>query len=164
MQCGYVGLALHRSLPLAEVVLTEVGDGMEHLAHNAALNGGEGRAPPAVAELDWRSFGAGEPHPGLGDVRWDVVVGSDLVYEEAGVEMLPRVLGRLCDGGAVVFYCHTKHRYDMMDHDFVANVQALGLELVETRRGDEASPSPSPPPFEHLFNEPRLVVWRISRP
>lgn len=31
----------------------------------------------------------------------------------------------------VIYYCHTKHRYDMMDVDFVQSVHAEGLVLEE---------------------------------
>lgn len=51
--------------------------------------------------------------------RWDVVVGSDLIYNEAGARALPRVLATLMRHAGdttkqqqqpVCYYAHTKHR------------------------------------------------------
>lgn len=50
--------------------------------------------------------------------RWDVIVGSDLIYNDAGARALPRVLATLMRPGdasanqrqPVCFYAHTKHR------------------------------------------------------
>ena len=68
--------------------------------------------------------------------EWDLIIGSDLVYDENGVHMLPRVLAALVRPGNVAFYCHTKHGCDCLDFDFFAEVAKCGLLMEESgRRG-----------------------------
>lgn len=101
--------------------------------------------------------------PELADV--DVVLGADLVYDDAGVVALPRVVKALLSrarSGAVFYYAHTKHRYDGMDLDFFANVSANGLTCEEVRPRGAPSPPPSPPPFETLFPDQRIAIYRIA--
>ena len=101
--------------------------------------------------------------PELADV--DVVLGADLVYDDAGVVALPRVVKALLSrarSGAVFYYAHTKHRYDGMDLDFFANVSANGLTCEEVRPRGAPSPPPSPPPFESLFPDQRIAIYRIA--
>eukprot|EP00041_Stephanoeca_diplocostata_P017245 m.343913 g.343913 ORF g.343913 m.343913 type:complete len:284 (+) comp20638_c0_seq2:310-1161(+) len=100
------------------------------------------------------------------DDTWSFVIGSDLVYNEDGVDMLPKVLGKLAQPNSptVIYYCHTKHRYDMMDVDFVKGVHAQGLRLEEVFISGDPLPDPSPPPFESLFNDFRIAIWKITRP
>lgn len=168
--CGFLGMMIARNVPsLKTCLLTEMetGGALEHLQHNVDLNHDllEGRA--TTSACDWVTFGQPGSDPDSTDPvaaeHWDIIVASDLVYDEAGVEMLPRVLGRLICGGTVCFYCHTLHRYDMMDADFLQALKAEDLVVTEVRRRSEATPPPSPPPFECLFNEHRLVIWRITR-
>ena len=59
--------------------------------------------------------------------------------------------------------CHTKHRYDCLDFDFFAEIAKCGLLLEEVRAKGVPTPSPSPPPFEHLFNEFRIAVYKITK-
>jgi predicted nicotinamide N-methyase len=98
------------------------------------------------------------------DLRYDVVLGADLVYEDAGVHMLPRVIKKLLDANpkAVCYYSHTKHRYDGMDMDFFEAIERAGLTREEVREPEVPSPPPSPPPFESLFPEQRVAVYRIA--
>ena len=170
----------------------EEGGALEHLRYNVNMNADVLDGRVEVMACDWRDFGVvgggddggeydaknscgdkedGDLDDGSGgvsgrgtvlDAHWDIVLGSDLVYNEAGVEMLPTVLARLVAAGSAVYYCHTKHRYDMMDADFVAALEARGLVAEEVWKQGEQPPPPSPPPFECLFNEHRLVVWRIT--
>jgi len=77
--------------------------------------------------------------------------------------MLPRVLAALVRPGNTAFYCHTKHRYDCLDYDFFAEVATCGLLMEELRAKGVAAPSPSPPPFEHLFVDFRIVVYKITK-
>jgi len=97
--------------------------------------------------------------------KFDLILGSDLVYEESGVKLLPKVIKRLlrekCEKEAYMLYSHTKHRYDAMDCDFLENLEVEGLECVEVRIRDEELP-PSPPPFSSLFPEQRIAIYRIS--
>ena len=188
--CGYVGMTVARNcLNLGQCVVTEMEEGgaLDHLRHNVDLNAGVLGGRVEVMACDWRDFSDGDEktkadagpaelgsddgrcdeHGGEGEVsvldrRWDVVLGSDLVYNEAGGDMLPLVLARLVAAGSAVYYCHTKHRFDMIDADFSAALGSRGLFAEEVWRQGDPTPPPSPPPFECLFNEHRLVVWRIT--
>ena len=119
--CGLLGLTLARNLPGAEVWLTEMeyGGALEHLQYNVALNLANHRLRAHVALLDWNEW----PWPSetvppecssdrekLASLRWDLIIGSDLVYNDAGVTMLPQVLRCLCSKDTTVLYCHTKNR------------------------------------------------------
>lgn len=175
--CGFVGMTIARNCAaLGRCVVTEMEEGgaLEHLQYNVRLNDEALCGRVEVAACDWRECSdeeqqrEGDECTTLGDNtvldgRWDIVLGSDLVYNEAGVDMLPAVINRLVKNGSAVYYCHTKHRYDMMDADFLAALASRGLIADEVRRSGESTPPPSPPPFECLFNEHRLVVWRIRR-
>jgi hypothetical protein len=96
----------------------------------------------------------------------DFLLGSDLVYEESGVKMLPRVIAKLlrtrCNANGFMLYAHTKHRYDGMDVDFFENLEQEGLMCEEVRKFGTKTPPPSPPPFESLFPDQRIAVFRIS--
>ena len=77
--------------------------------------------------------------------RWDFIIGSDLIYNELGSRCLPRVLAALAaagdggDGGGcgcsttTILYCHTKHRYDLLDLEFFEQLGECGLEWEEVR-------------------------------
>jgi hypothetical protein len=98
---------------------------------------------------------------------FDAILGADLVYEDAGVKMLPRVVAALLAGNrkrrdAAFWYAHTKHRYDGMDLDFFEEIRACGLRIEEVREDGVPSPPPSPPPFESLFPEQRIAIYRID--
>lgn len=57
--------------------------------------------------------------------------GSDLIYNEVGSRCLPRVLGALAGPVTRVLYCHTKHRYDLLDLEFFEQLDACGLDCQE---------------------------------
>ena len=88
----------------------------------------------------------------------DFLLGSDLVYEESGVKMLPKVIAakllstRCKEPDSFMLYAHTKHRYDGMDVDFFENLEKEGLDYEEVRKNGTKTPPPSPPPFESLFS------------
>ncbi len=126
--------------------------------------------------------------------RWDLVVGSDLVYNEAGTHMLPRVMRAMALAGgrggsyrpntqvesggaaasaldapdldpgpaAVIYYAHTKHRYDVCDIHFLEQCAAAGLAVEEVFEAGVEAPPPSPPPLTELFPEMRCAVFRIT--
>ena len=95
----------------------------------------------------------------------DFLLGSDLVYEESGVKMLPKVIAKLlstrCKEPDAFISMRTKHRYDGMDVDFFENLEKEGLDYEEVRKNGTKTPPPSPPPFESLFPELRVAVFRI---
>jgi hypothetical protein len=62
------------------------------------------------------AIGGGER---LMDTAWDFIIGSDLVYLEEGVKMLPRVLAGLAGPTTTILYCHSLYRYEDMDYDFL---------------------------------------------
>ena len=113
--CGWLGMSLAQALPHLElVVLTELVDGgaLDWLDHNLEINRNAGSCAPSVRmkALDWncfvdgtldvdasahRGFLAGRGYwasPKWRDRPFDVVIGSDLVYDHAGAAALVRVL------------------------------------------------------------------------
>ncbi|WIA08326.1 hypothetical protein OEZ85_007768 [Tetradesmus obliquus] len=107
---------------------------------------------------------------------------SDLVYNSAGVMGFPRVLAALTQPPnstteqqqpqqqqqqqqqTVMYYAHTKHRFDAMDVDLFEQLQRLGLCVAEVVEAGQELPPASPPPFSSLYPEMRCAVFRISRP
>ena len=131
----------------------------------------------SVREMDWvefaRAFEARREGGGgarereaetADDERWDVVLGSDLVYDDAGTHALPVVIYALLKSrDAVCYYAHTKHRYDGLDETFFEQCARRGLDVEEMRQPGVRTPPPSPPPFESLFPDQRIAVYRITR-
>ena len=167
---GYVGVVLARNLPDAGCIATseqEADGGLAHLQHNLDLNRERfgGRLNPRLCALpcDWTvvlsenaiadATLAGEP--------WDLIVGSDLVYNDAGVFMLPRVVRALLRPGTRFLYAHTKYRYEMADIDFFAELARVGLACREVRAPGTATPPPSPPPMTSIFNEQRCAILEM---
>lgn len=74
-----------------------------------------------------------------------------------------QVMRDLIGHGGTAYYCHTKNRMPMCDVDFLAQLAALNLECSEVREAGVATPPPSPPFFETLFPEMRMVVLKITR-
>jgi hypothetical protein len=64
----------------------------------------------------------------------------------------------------VMYYAHTKHRFDAMDVDLFDQLQGLGLCVQEVVEEGQELPPPSPPPFSSLYPELRCAVFKISRP
>ena len=153
--CGWLGMTLAQNLTSASVCVTEMehGGALEHLEHNVRLN--RTRHPMEnlrVAACDWslwldstsgcKSDGqefVAAPNVDkqtsksyLSSQKWDLIVGSDLVYNEIGIKMLPKVWGNtfrtdrhgsvgsypdhaqvvaaLCGEETDFYYCHTKRR------------------------------------------------------
>ena len=67
----------------------------------------EGRDGQTSGEAQGQSDGGAE----LAQVDWDFIVGSDLIYNEDGTEMLPKVLAGLAKLHTTIIYCHTLYRY-----------------------------------------------------
>ena len=119
--------------------------------------------------------------PTLDAVPWDFIVGSDLVYDDNGVRMLPRVIRSLLEKAAATranpdldlgldphapppraYYCHTKYRYELRDIEFYAEMRACGLEMKEVREPGVPTPPASPEPLSQLFPEKRVAVYRVQ--
>ena len=115
----------------------------------------------------------------LDSTAWDFIVGSDLVYDDSGVAMLPRVFRRLLDNAhanaraatdrgeknapPAAYYAHTKYRYELRDIEFFAEMSRRGLVMTEVREPNAPSPPASPEPLSQLFPEKRVAVFRIER-
>eukprot|EP00439_Symbiodinium_sp_Y106_P047177 s2996_g6.t1 len=104
---GWLGMTLARNISESgrpgTFCLTEQADGgaMEWLQHNLMENVAAGVPLSAVdlQELDWSRFEDTASRPSLPQPpaqkqgqHWDLLIGSDLIYSQAGVELLPRVL------------------------------------------------------------------------
>lgn len=50
---------------------------------------------------------------------------------QVGSRCLPRVLGALVRFATVALYCHTKHRFDLLDMEFFQELQGCGLQCEE---------------------------------
>lgn len=95
--------------------------------------------------------------------KWDFIVGSDLVYNEEGCRLLPRVLAQLAQPGTVILYAHTKRRFEMLDADFFGNLRKEGLAVEEVKERWAPEAPSSPPPFESVFPDMRIAVFRIAK-
>ena len=126
-----------------------------------------------------RSASASSSPSTLDSTAWDFIVGSDLVYDDSGVALLPRVFRRLLDNAhanaraatdrgeknapPAAYYAHTKYRYELRDIEFFAEMSRRGLVMTEVREPNAPSPPASPEPLSQLFPEKRVAVFRIER-
>lgn len=69
----------------------------------------------------------------LAGISWDFIIGSDLVYNHVGSRCLPRVLAAFADSSTCIIYCHTRHRYDLLDAELFTELEACGLRSLEVR-------------------------------
>jgi predicted nicotinamide N-methyase len=105
------------------------------------------------------------PNPRLERDDWDVLVGSDLVYNEDGVRYLPRVVRHFLTSQkrkTHFLYAHTKYRYELRDMALWKEFDTCGLEVEEVREEGAPSPPSSPEPLTQLFPEKRIAVLRIT--
>ncbi|KAA8494114.1 Protein-lysine methyltransferase METTL21B [Porphyridium purpureum] len=176
--CGWLGAVCARNWNACElsariaVTVTEqkAHDALDHLERNVDNLKASGFLPEPwvlqVHELSWD-----EPNTAVLDRDWDLIIGSDLLYEPEGVRGFVGVLERILRGdstsgkGNCMIYAHTKHRYDTVDELLYELTREAGLELRELRLpNEEASALPdSPPLFSELFPEHRVAILRISR-
>lgn len=122
-------------------------------AAGEACASGAAREPPAGADTNLDAY----------SIEWDFVIGSDLVYNQDGTDLLPKVLARLTSSKTCVLYCHTKRRFEHMDYDFLEGLGREGLAYVEVREPWAPSPSTSPDAFTELYPDMRIAVYRITR-
>ena len=113
---GWFGLQLCQARADITACLTEMSahGAFERLGTNLAANArARGlRQQPTCRTLDWAD--ADLPHG-----SWDYVVGSDLVYSDAGAELLCAMLARLLAAGTAVrcLYAHTAERWGAFGYD-----------------------------------------------
>ena len=200
---GFLGMSLAREFEV-EMTLTEMihGGALRWLERNVQRNRDAGLLLPSLrtAPLDWSwvdgDARAHDDEKVHGDEKaggsasadaeaaaaifgreWQLVIGSDLVYNETGARMLPRVLSRLLGGGshsrgragAVAFYAHTLNRFEFLDKDFFGALRAEGLRYEQAwpdRSQHEQQQQEEEEPFfgfsGDLFPEMRVVVFRIE--
>ena len=91
----------------------------------------------------------------------DLVIGSDLVYNDAGVRMLPRVLAALAGGRTRILYAHTLYRFEQMDLDFFEELKAIGL-CCRTLWPPCSDRPESPEPMTELFPEQYVAIFELS--
>lgn len=96
-------------------------------------------------------------------MRWDFILGSDLVYNEDGTCLLPAVISRLASDNTCVLYCHTKRRFENMDYEFFDNLLREGLEYTEVREPWYPSPGTSPEAFTELYPDMRIAIYSIRK-
>lgn len=94
---------------------------------------------------------------------WDVIVGSDLIYNDDVVKQLPRVFAHLAQSNTRIVYAHTKHRFEHFDLEFFDELERAGLQWQEVREAWAPAPPDSPPPFESLFPDMRIAVYLITK-
>eukprot|EP01063_Lacrimia_lanifica_P031392 TRINITY_DN5160_c0_g4_i1.p1 TRINITY_DN5160_c0_g4~~TRINITY_DN5160_c0_g4_i1.p1 ORF type:complete len:259 (+),score=79.65 TRINITY_DN5160_c0_g4_i1:49-825(+) len=157
--CGWLGVCVALNNPEVEVVMTdqEVEGQLEWTQHNVDICGTPLKNI-ACKPLDW-TVG----NDAVTGVAWDVIIGSDLVYNEAGVEMLPPLLARLLGSGGSFLYAHTRYRYEDSDMTFLQRLGEHGLQVREVWLPDAATPPPSPPPMSSVFPEKRIAIWEITK-
>eukprot|EP01124_Arcella_intermedia_P017853 TRINITY_DN24832_c0_g1_i1.p1 TRINITY_DN24832_c0_g1~~TRINITY_DN24832_c0_g1_i1.p1 ORF type:complete len:287 (-),score=71.54 TRINITY_DN24832_c0_g1_i1:43-903(-) len=182
--CGWLGMALARNLPssINKMVLTEqvVGGALEWLDHNVKLNQKAGLLLDNVqtCACDWNHYiqflnhKNGSPEiastelkdidTSLADTTWDLIIGSDLVYNKAGTHMLPKVMRALVGEHTLIFYSHTKKRLEDYDIQFFEELEANGLSCEELREPSISTPPPSPPPYTEVFPWQRIAVYLIT--
>jgi len=184
---GWLGMTLGRNLATlsteGSICLTEQAEGgaIEWLEHNLEANrlAGIPLSAVRVAPLDWMDWANCSPCPSssgadAGEDCIDLVIGSDLIYGEVGVQLLPKVLQSLISSnpGALVFYAHTLHRYDDFDIQFLKSVRAAGLDyraVAAEGPGSEGAAPPGLDPLaedaegflEELFPEQRVAIFQI---
>lgn len=163
---GWLGMTVAREFAnLAEVCLTEMEDGgaLAWLEHNVQQNQSPASLRAAACDWGWYAEARDSRAPtALASTPWDVIIGSDLVYNEHGVGALPRVLAALATPRTLVLYAHTLYRFEHMDRDFFDALTASGLAFTQIWPSP-SDRSESPPPFNSLFAEERIAVFCIEK-
>ncbi len=96
---------------------------------------------------------------------------------QVGSRCLPRVLGALVRPCTVALYCHTKHRYDLLDMEFFQELDGCGLRCEEVgAAAARAAPPGAARPAAQLIHSARLsgdmqctrlarcMGWALCRP
>ena len=160
---GFLGLTIALNTSPKEVsrmTMTERQEGMELLERNVATF-------PKLQNVvhtcvcDWNAGCASD----IISETWDLVIGSDLVYEKESLSLIQVWKTLLTTGRASprILYCHTKRRYEDLDYIFFDEIEANGLTCVEVfADGEEVHKPPSPPPYSEAFPETRIAIYFIS--
>lgn len=139
-------------------------------------------SPPETLHSSPETLHKTPDHEMLNKTPWDFIIGSDLVYDDNGTRMLPKVFRALLDCAAAAhleksktnsgdtkqtpvraFYAHTKYRYELRDIEFFSHMREAKLVMTEVREKNLQTPPSSPEALSQLFPEPRIAVFRITR-
>lgn len=170
---GWLGLTLALNVPnIHELMLTERDEGIRFLSSNVLAFQSSTRHSCqhiSTRALDWTHGCEGE----IVGTQWDLVIGSDLLYEEEGVRALVRCWKELLEadtcGNISILYCHTFGRFETIDEllDEELSTQALIAKDIP-RKDDEYEDEDcrykedAPPAYSELFPEMRQSVLSIS--
>ena len=175
---GWLGMTIACRFELTSMVMTEMleGQALTWLEHNLARNRSAGLPVHVVSAvaLDWGWVNQPGTHGAVLGAHWDIVIGSDLVYNEAGVRMLPQLFAALANPGTRVLYAHTLNRFEFLDEQFLGALRACGLRYTEvwpeptacTDGQQSSGHGAGDGDFEfsgELFPEMRVVVLLIER-
>jgi len=163
---GWLGLALARGMGLAwQLTVSDMALAVPRLRQNVEAN--DCCASVQVREGDW-----GAPEGVLRD-GFDLVFGSDLVYNDATLRLLPGMFRASLEAGAHVLYAHSLHRWSSsgVDRIFLEECSAAGLSLCPVWLQDLGPLADSPDESvsryvdEASHSEPpqkRVVVFRVE--
>ncbi|KAK3250601.1 hypothetical protein CYMTET_40025 [Cymbomonas tetramitiformis] len=144
---GWLGMSLLRQIPsIGLMLLTEMEnfdclDRLSARAEEFRKEQGVASTTLQVAALDWADVCNTAGHTRqlpkrLCDVLqgdWDVILGSDLVYNDETVTLLPQILRLLLEYNpeADVLYAHTLHRWGVQGSAAAVTADALLLNAVQ---------------------------------
>jgi predicted nicotinamide N-methyase len=95
------------------------------------------------------------------ETTYDFIIGSDLVYTEAGAACLPLVIKAHCRADTRVLYAHTRGRFEHLDMEFFDQLRASGLHVEEVFEPGAPTPPPSPPPLTDIFRDQRIAIYQM---
>eukprot|EP01134_Creolimax_fragrantissima_P006240 CFRG6240T1 len=168
---GWLGIALAMNLHNADSIVTTEQDGggaMEYLERNVENHKYFLKNPSVLTahSLDWSRIldsSTANLENELNESAYDIVFGSDLLYNLDGVEMLPKVMAAFCATGATVLYAHTFNRYEFLDADFFFALRRQGLICREVWSSSDVPPefTPTDERFCNVFPEARIAILDI---
>ena len=144
---------------------------LEHNLEANRRNGSLARSVSAEA-LDWAwvadSVVASDPAARtLLERPFNLVIGSDLVYDHAGAAALVRVLfgassvALAQDPQGRVLYAHTVNRFEDLDLEFFSALERSGLLAERVWAASDRPPTPEEP-FAELFPQQWVGIYEIS--
>lgn len=154
--CGWLGMSLAKERKDLEVVMSErpAFGALDWLQHNIDLNPG---LQVEAIELDWAAV-----PPEICAKKWDIIIGSELVYSYVGAKLLAHAVSvLLCRPDSVFFYAHSMNRFESVDEYMLEQFKENHLH-VEFVFGKEKL-NHDPGLFTELFPELQLVIFRITK-
>ena len=92
---------------------------------------------------------------------FNLVIGSDLVYDHAGAAALVRVLFVAASTSRRVLYAHTINRFEDLDLEFFSALERAGLRAERVWAAPDRPPTPEEP-FAELFPQQWVGIYEIS--